>query len=132
MGSLFYKSPVERFRSERNSSSLGQGEKARSVMGMRALKEISSQENFHLGPSKGVRAVKHGRFLKGRIRVLCCIDKCGAGDKLPQWGVIILLRESQSRRADKQQAPHRVKIQLSKDFQCWPKWSVLTIVYLCH
>lgn len=77
-------------------------------MGMRAPKEISSQENFHLGPSKGVRALRHGRFLKGRVRVPCCTDKCGAADKLPQWDLINLLRESQSRRADKQQAPHHM------------------------
>lgn len=102
---MFYKSPGERFRSERRSRSSGHGEKARSIVGMRALKGISGQENFPLGAAQGVRAVRCGRFLKGRVRVRCT-DKRGAGDELPQWELIILLREAQSGRADKQQAPH--------------------------
>lgn len=66
---------------------------------------ISGQENFPLGAAQGVRAVRRGRFLKGRVRVRCT-DKRGAGDELPQWELIILLREARSGRADKQQAPH--------------------------
>lgn len=102
---MFYKSPEERFRSERRSRSSGHGEKARSIVGMRALKGISGQENFPLGAAQGVRAVRRGRFLKGRVRVRCT-DKRGAGHELPQWELIILLREARSGRADKQQAPH--------------------------
>lgn len=102
---MFYKSPGERFRSERRSRSSGHGEKARSIVGMRTLKGISGQENFPLGAAQGVRAVRCGRFLKGRVRVRCT-DKRGAGDELPQWELIILLREARSGRADKQQAPH--------------------------
>lgn len=103
---MFYKSPEERFRSERRSRSSGHGEKARSIVGMRTLKGISGQENFPLGAAQGVRAVRRGRFLKGRVRVRCTDKRGAAGDELPQWELIILLREARSGRADKQQAPH--------------------------
>lgn len=44
---------MQMFRSERNSRILGHGEKALNFVGMRALKGVSGQRNFQLGPNQG-------------------------------------------------------------------------------
>ena len=109
-----FKGHMEMFRSERSSRSLDHVEKAPSIMGMRALVRKGGHGSFQLGPDQGWQGCEAWTYSwvqsiwKEPCQSPWCTGRCGAGKKWLQWELIILLRRSQSKRADKEQALHHM------------------------